>query len=257
LLQTFDSAGVPIAFIDEGEGPPTLLIHGFASNHRVNWVTTSWTRDLVAAGRRVIAFDNRGHGESGKPQDPETYRTPVMAEDARRLLDHLGIARADVIGYSMGARIGAFLALAHPERINSLVLGGLGDGLVKGVGEATPIAAALRAPSLADVPDARGKMFRAFADQTGSDREALAACISATRQTLSPAELQLLSVPILVAVGTDDEIGGSAAALAALIPGAEAFDIPGRDHMKAVGDRKHKAAVLDFLARHADRRPAG
>jgi pimeloyl-ACP methyl ester carboxylesterase len=179
-----------------------------------------------------------------------------MSDDARRLLDHLGIARADVIGYSMGARIGAFLALAHPGRINSLVLGGLGEGLVKGVGEAAPIAAALRARSLADIPDARGKMFRAFADQTGSDREALAACISATRQTLSPAELRRLSVPVLVAVGTEDDIGGGATPLAAFIPGAEAFDIPGRDHMKAVGDRKHKAAVLDFLARHADRRPA-
>jgi pimeloyl-ACP methyl ester carboxylesterase len=69
---------------------------------------------------------------------------------------------------------------------------------------------------------------------------------------LAPAELARLSVPVLVAVGSDDEIGGSAAALAALIPGAEGFEIPGRDHMKAVGDRKHKAAVLAFLQRHSE-----
>ena len=248
-MQRFDSDGVEIAFIDEGEGPPTLLIHGFASNHRVNWLSTSWLRDLADAGRRVIAFDNRGHGESGKPRDPEAYRTPVMAEDARRLLDHLRIGQADVIGYSMGARIAAFLALAHPERVRSAVFSGLGEGMVKGVGPSEPIAAALLAPSPHAVTDARALGFRKFADQTGSDREALAACISSARQELTPDELKRLSVPVLVAVGSDDEIGGSAEALARLIPGAEAFVIAGRDHMKAVGDRSHKTAVLEFLAR--------
>jgi pimeloyl-ACP methyl ester carboxylesterase len=246
-VQTFDSDGVEIAFIDEGSGAPTLLIHGFASNHRVNWVSTSWVGDLVAAGRRVIALDNRGHGESGKPREPAAYRTPLMAEDARRLLDHLGISRADVIGYSMGARIAAFLALAHPERLRRLVLSGLGEGLVKGVGSPEPIAAALLAPSLVDVTDERGRMFRRFAEQTGSDREALAACMMATRQVLTAEELARIAVPVLVAVGSEDDVGGSAEALARLIPGAAAFVIPGRDHMKAVGDRKHKAAVLAFL----------
>jgi pimeloyl-ACP methyl ester carboxylesterase len=250
-VQHFDSDGVDIAFIDEGEGPATLLIHGFASNHRVNWVSTSWLRDLTAAGRRVIALDNRGHGESGKPRDREAYRTPIMAEDARRLLDHLRIERADVIGYSMGARIAAFLALAHPERVRSAVFGGLGEGMLKGVGPAEPVAAALLAPSVDDVTDERARMFRLFADQTGSDREALAACITAARQVLSPGELEQIAVPVLVVVGSEDEVGGSAAALAALIPGAEAFTIPGRDHMKAVGDRQHKRAVLEFLARRA------
>ena len=134
LSQTFNSNGVDIAYLDEGEGFPTLLIHGFGSNHRVNWVATSWVRDLTAAGRQVMAPDNRGHGESGKPHDPAAYGTPVMAEDVRRLLDHLGIEKADVIGYSMGARIAAFLALAHPERVRRLALSGLGEGLVKGVG---------------------------------------------------------------------------------------------------------------------------
>jgi pimeloyl-ACP methyl ester carboxylesterase len=242
---------VEIAFIDEGEGDPTLLIHGFASNLRVNWVSTSWTGDLIAAGRRVIAFDNRGHGESGKPRHADAYRTPVLAEDARRLLDHLAIARADVIGYSMGARIAAFLALAHPERVRCAVFSGLGSGMVEGVGPSEPIAAALLATSIEDVEDRRARTFRAFADQTGGDREALAACIMAARQVLSREELGRIAVPVLVAVGSDDPIGGSAEALAKLIHDAEFFVIPGRDHMKAVGDRKHKDAVLEFLARHA------
>ena len=251
MPQKFDSDGVEIAFTDEGEGDPTLLIHGFASNHRVNWVSTSWTRELLGAGRRVIAFDNRGHGESGKPRDRESYRAPTMAEDARRLLDHLGVMRADVIGYSMGARIAAFLALAHPERVRCAVFSGLGIGMVEGVGAPEPIAEALLAPSLDHVSDTRAQGFRAFADQTGSDRAALAACIMAARQVITPDELAEISVPVLVAVGSDDTIGGSAERLAALIPGARSFVIPGRDHMKAVGDRAHKAAVLRFLAEHA------
>lgn len=248
-MKRFDSDGVEIAYLDEGEGPPTLLIHGFASNARVNWVSTSWVGDLVAAGRRVVAFDNRGHGESGKPHDPAAYPAPVMAEDARRLLDHLGIGKADVLGYSMGARIAAFLALAHPERVRSVVFSGLGEGMVKGVGKAEPIAAALLADSPDAIADDDARAFRTFADKTGSDREALAACILSARQRITPAELATLSTPVLVAVGSEDAIAGSAEALAALIPGAEAFVIPGRDHMLAVGDKRHKAAVLDFWKR--------
>jgi pimeloyl-ACP methyl ester carboxylesterase len=162
-MKTFDSDGVSIAFIDEGEGFPTLLIHGFASNHRMNWVSTSWTSDLRGAGRRVIAIDNRGHGESEKLYDVESYRTPIMAEDARRLLDHLAIERADVIGYSMGARIAAFLALAHPERVRSAVFGGLGEGMVTGIGPSEPIAAALRAQSPDATADEAARGFRTFA----------------------------------------------------------------------------------------------
>jgi pimeloyl-ACP methyl ester carboxylesterase len=252
LPQTFDSGGVEIAFIDESEGFPTLLIHGFGSNYRVNWLSTSWIRDLLAAGRRVIALDNRGHGESGKPRDPSAYSFSIMAEDARKLLDHLGVEKVEVIGYSMGARITVELALRHPERVRSAVLGGLGDAMVRRAmfEPAGPLIAALRAASLDDVIDPRGRAYRIFADQTKSDREALAACVEGlSRDRLTPTDLQHISLPVLIAVGSEDEGAGSAAALAALIPGAAAFEIPGRDHMKAVGDRAHKAAVLAFLKR--------
>ena len=103
-MNSFSSNGIEIAYIDEGAGAPVLLIHGFASNVVTNWVDPGWVRTLVRAGYRVVAFDNRGHGRSEKLYDEAVYGAELMAEDARRLLDHLDIARADVMGYSMGAR---------------------------------------------------------------------------------------------------------------------------------------------------------
>jgi pimeloyl-ACP methyl ester carboxylesterase len=206
------------------------------------WVTT-----LTHAHRRVIALDNRGHGKSTKLYDPAAYHSATMADDVRALMDHLGIGRADVMGYSMGARIGTYLALAHPERVRSLVIGGLGLKLVEVVGLPETIAEALEAPSLAAVTDADGRMFRAFAEQTRSDLRALAACIRGSRQTLSRADVAHLAVPVLVAVGTADPIAGSAQALADLIADARVLDIPGRDHMRAVGDKVYKSGVLAFL----------
>jgi pimeloyl-ACP methyl ester carboxylesterase len=244
--------GVEIAYIDvapaTGAGKPVLLIHGFASTHAVNWVNTSWVRTLTQAGYRVIAFDNRGHGKSQKFYEPLDYNTARMAEDALALLDHLGIERADVMGYSMGARITAVLALTHPERVRSAMLGGLGIHLVEGVGLPIGIADAMEAPSADTLTDPMQRMFRIFAEQTGGDLKALAACIRGSRQTLSREEVGRIAAPVLVSVGTKDPIAGSPAELAALIPGAQALDIPGRDHNLAVGDKVHKGGVLAFLA---------
>lgn len=246
-MRTFSSDGVEIAYIDEGEGPPVVLIHGFASNVQTNWVSTSWVGFLRGKGYRVIAFDNRGHGRSAKLYGLGDYGAPLMAEDARRLLDHLGITAAHVMGYSMGARISAFLSLAHPARVMSAVFAGLGINMVRGMAGTGPIAAALEAPSIDDVTNATARTFRAFAEQTGSDLKALAACIRSSRDPLTREDVARISRPVLVAVGETDVVGGSAAELAALIPGARALVIPGRDHMKAVGDRVYKEGVADFL----------
>ena len=247
-MQSFDSDGVQIAYVDEGAGEPILLIHGFASNAATNWVDPQWVRTLTQDRRRVIALDNRGHGQSDKLYDPARYGAPEMADDAIRLLDHLKIDRVDVLGYSMGARIAAFLAIAHPDRVRSVVFGGLGIHMVRGMVGAGPLAAALEAPKLEDVTNDTARSFRIFAEQTNSDLKALAACMRGPRDKVPPEKLGTLTVPVLVAVGSKDVIGGSGAALAELIPNAQFLDIAGSDHMRAVGDNKFKQGVLAFLA---------
>ncbi len=246
-MPTFQQDGIEIAYLDEGDGEPILLIHGFASNKAINWVNPGWVDLLVKDGRRVIALDNRGHGESTKFHDPDAYGAPVMAEDARRLLDHLELQTVDVMGYSMGARISAFLALNHPHRVNRVIFGGLGYGMVSGVGDPEPIAAALEAERLQDVTDRTGRAFRAFAEQTKSDRQALAACMRSSRQKISEEDVSRIERPALVAVGTKDDIAGSPEKLAGLMRDARVLEIPGRDHMIAVGDKVYKKGVLEFL----------
>lgn len=248
-MQTFDSAGTRIAFLDEGQGDPIVLVHGFASSSRINWVDTGWVALLAKSGFRVIALDNRGHGSSDKPYDLEAYGAPLMAEDVRRLLDHLAIERADVMGYSMGARISAFLALNHPARVRSLIFGGLGGNMLRPMPGTDAIAQALDAPTLDDVEEANALVFRVFADKTGSDRTALSACIRSAREPVTADMVGRIACPVLVAVGSADVVAGAPEELGAAIPGSEVLVIPRRDHMQAVGDRVFKDGAIDFLRR--------
>ena len=247
-MHKFNSGGVEIAYQTAGEGPPVLLIHGFASNARVNWWDTGWVKTLTEAGRRVITFDHRGHGASEKLYDPALYPAAEMAEDARRLLDHLEIAQADVMGYSMGARVSAFLTIAHPARVRRAVFAGLASRMITGVGGAEAIAAALEAPTRNDGLDINARAFRIFAEQTKSDLKALAACIRSSREKITVEELGSIRVPVLVVAGEKDEVAGDVDTLVKAIPGAVGVTLPNRNHMNAVGDRGYKDAVLAFLA---------
>ena len=248
-MPSFHNGDVEIAYLDEGEGEPIVLVHGFASSKNVNWVYPTWVSELRKAGRRVIALDNRGHGDSGKLYDAAQYEIAIMAGDVVALLDHLQIARADVMGYSLGSRITAVIALSQPQRLRSAILGGIGIGMIEGGGPGENVALALEAPSLEDVTDPVGRTFRAFADQTRSDRRALAACLRGSRRLMTRDEAAGINVPVLIAVGTSDEIAGSAQALGRIIPGAQVLDILNRDHMRAVGDKIYKSGVIDFLSR--------
>ena len=193
----------------KAKGEPIVLVHGFASNKEVNWVDPGWVSTLTRAGRRVIALDNRGHGQSTKLYDPAAYHSAIMADDVRALIEHLGLPRADVMGYSMGARITAFLARGRiRDRVRSAVLGGLGMHLVDGVGLPETIAHGARSAAAPTITDPTARMFRAFAEQTKSDLRALAACIRGSRQTLSRAEVGRIAMPVLVAVGSNDKIAG-------------------------------------------------
>ncbi len=246
-MQKFNSAGVDIAYSDEGNGPAILLIHGFASNGRVNWQATGWIKALVDAGYRVIAIDNRGHGESQKLYDPADYSAPTMADDAARLLAHLGVGQAAVMGYSMGARIAAFLTLHHPKRVSRVIFAGLAERMVLGIPGADVIADGLLAENLRDVVDPGARSFRVFAQNTKSDLKALAACMRSSRVKIKPEALATFTCPVLIVAGELDDVAGAVQPLVDAIPGSKGIVLPGRNHMNAVGDAGYKKAVLAFL----------
>jgi pimeloyl-ACP methyl ester carboxylesterase len=248
-MPSFHNGAVEIAYLDEGAGDPIVLVHGFASSKNVNWVYPGWISELAKNGRRAIALDLRGHGDSGKLYDAAEYSIDIMAADVTALMDHLDIARADMMGYSLGARITGWLAVRQPQRLRSAIFGGLGLGLIRGGGPGENVAAALEAPSLDEVTDPVGRTFRAFADQTRSDRRALAACLRGSRRLMSEQQAAAIRLPTLIAVGSKDEIAGSADELGNIIPGSQVLHIPNRDHMRAVGDKVYKAGVLEFLSR--------
>ncbi len=248
-MPSFLSNNVNIAYEVHGDGEPILLIHGFASNSRINWQSTGWIDLLTKVGRQVITIDNRGHGKSDKPHDAESYSSSEMARDSSNLISHLGHETVDIMGYSMGARLAALLGINHPGQARSLVIAGLAGNMIHGVSGSDEIVAALRAPSLARANGVQGKAFRAFAEQTGSDLQALAACMSSHRIKVGKEELKKITVPTLVVAGEEDDIAGSVGTLVDAIPFAEGLVLPGKDHMKAVGDKAYKLSVLDFLDR--------
>lgn len=247
-MPTFQSDGLTLSYQVFGHGKPVLCIHGFASSGKVNWIDTGWVETLTGAGYQAIVLDNRGHGHSEKPHDPEAYYPSDMARDAVALLDHIGVQRAAVLGYSMGARIAAFMAFEHEERVACAIFGGMGMNLINGLSDGNDIIAGLTAPSLESLTHPTARQFRIFADHTKSDRQALAACMETSRQPMARADVRRIGVPVLVAVGEADEMAGSPEPLAELIPEAEALVIPKRDHMRATGDKVFRAAALEFLS---------
>jgi pimeloyl-ACP methyl ester carboxylesterase len=245
-----DTHGPRIAYDVVGAGQPIVLVHGFASNRRRNWQEVRWYETLTGAGRQVIALDCRGHGESDKPHDPAGYDIEYMMGDVVALLDHLGVGRADLMGYSMGARISAALLVHHPERFHCAVLAGAGRDMLGERRDAEAIARVLDAEDPQSVTHPLGRAFRQFAERGRNDLHALAACMRGLRRTVDAAELAAVRAPVLVVVGERDDLVGDLQALPALIPGAQLEIIPGRDHLSTVGDNRYKEAVLRFLDAH-------
>lgn len=237
-----------IAYIDEGRGPPILLIHGFASNAQVNWVGPGWVTTLSEAGYRVIAIDNRGHGQSTKFYDEADYRLDVFASDAAAIIDQLGLDRPHVMGYSLGARITATLASKEGSKLNRIILAGNGYNMVDGGFDSSAIRDGLLAESASAAPTEIGKGFRAFAEATKSDLKALAACIMGGRAHIDKQVFQSIENETLVTIGDEDTVATQGDKLATLLPRGRFEPIPKRNHNTAVGDKVYKQNVLGFLS---------
>jgi pimeloyl-ACP methyl ester carboxylesterase len=255
-MPEFGSNGVTINYIDEGQGPPAVLVHGFASSLQGNWRAPGIVDAIVNAGRRAVALDCRGHGRSGKPHDPAAYGRSAMSRDVINLMDHLGIARADLIGYSMGGFISSGLMTTYPERFNSVILAGVGDGILTRNSGAwsergAAIARAMESPDGGAAENETARGFRIFAERSGNDLAALAAMQrSPDRHAFDASKLGETKLPVMVLIGEGDTLVGSGDKLAAAIPGAKLVKVPG-DHLTAVGAPELKRAILDFLAQHS------
>ncbi|MGD0692483.1 MAG: alpha/beta fold hydrolase [Acidimicrobiales bacterium] len=237
--------GSDIAYLDEGAGRVVVLLHGFASDHRGNWVATGVTAALVAAGRRVVAPDARGHGRSARPHDPASYGDDAMVKDVIALFDHLGVDQVDLVGYSMGSLISAKVA-ACDARVRSLVLGGVGGSWA---GQQRPLngnalADALEADDPSSIDEPIPRAFRAFADSTGSDRLALAACQRSDRG--EDVELSSIAVPTMVLTGDEDTLAGPPQSVAELIPGAR-FEVVNGNHLTVVRDPEFTRSLISFV----------
>jgi pimeloyl-ACP methyl ester carboxylesterase len=260
---SFDSNGVKIHYTVEGKGEPVLLIHGFAANADFNWRVPGVIKAL-AENYKVIALDNRGHGKSDKPHDPAKYGEE-MAEDAVRLLDHLGIKKAHIVGYSMGGMITAKLLTTHPDRFLTATLGGhgglkegedmsrmvpLADSLDAGKG-LTPLIIALN-PKGKPLPSAQqieqiNKLLSSMNDQ-----KALAAVVRSWKGlVVSNAKLKENKVPTLALIGDLDPLKKGVDELEGKLPNLKIVVIEGADHMDAPRNEKFIKELKAFLAAHS------
>jgi len=251
-VQRFTSAdGLTIAYHEWGptEGRPLILQHGFTHGAIDGWQERGVVGRLVAAGRRVVGIDARGHGDSDKPHDPGAYGEDKMARDLRTLIDVLAVPEIDLVGYSMGAVI-SLIAATVDDRIRRLVIGGVGAAVVElgGVDTRavpnTALAEALRAEDPASVTRPDIAAFRERADAVGADRLALAARADAAYQ--QPIPLDRITAPPLLVTGADDPLAQRPQVLVDAIPDARWVVLPG-DHLSVLADPRFSELILAFL----------
>jgi pimeloyl-ACP methyl ester carboxylesterase len=240
--------GTAIAYETLGEGAPVVLVHGFGASRAITWANTNWYQTLSRAGRRLIAIDCRGHGQSGKPHDAPSYEEGRMAGEILAVLDSLGIGQADIMGYSMGGFLAIRLMSDAPQRLRRVVLAGVGEkyfGYSRDRAEI--IAQGLLAEDSATIVDPEAIAFRTFCERAGNDLVALAACARRTRRIVQPDELAGIAHPVLVVCGELDDTSGPAEPLARNFPHGRAVTVPRRNHHSTVGDRVYKDTALEFL----------
>ncbi len=258
----FNNDGVNIYYETVGEGPPILMIHGFASNIEQNWKHTKWISTLKD-NYRLILLDCRGHGKSDKPHEDSFYGHDKMISDVIILMENLSIGKANFFGYSMGALITSQLLLQKPELFISAILGGFVLYLPQNEKERTLYREntllrieAFKAESIEHIKDPIARRFRQFAEIGGNDLNALAAVMAGTFQetpdlvgspSQSKASFKKVKTPILTVLGSDDFIPGDKTLIAQLVPNACHFQIQGKDHLTVVPDPRFKMVVKAFL----------
>ncbi len=246
----FSHDGLTLSYLDNEQASssiPVVMLHGFTASAENNWLESGWIKQFTQAGRRVLAFDARGHGHSEKPYDSRFYPSDIMMTDSVALLKEMGIEQADFVGYSMGARMSAFVAIEHPNLVNKLILGGMGINLKNGTGNPQPIADALLASNIREVKHRGARRFRRLAELGNNDLTALAHCILSSRQAITTEKLASISAKTLVIVGDSDDVGGSPFELSQLIPDSQAISIPDCNHFNALTQPKFRKAALEFL----------
>ncbi len=259
---SFASNGVKIHYRVEGEGEPVLLIHGFAINAQLQWGVPGIIKAL-AKDHRVIALDCRGHGKSGKPTDAKKYGTE-MVEDAVRLLDHLKIKKAHVVGYSMGAIITGKLLATHPDRLLSATLGGAGairkgtelppfigelaDSLEKGKGLGPLIVVLTPADKPKPTPEAIQQVNRML---VGDNGKALAAVVRGWKAlAVTDEQLKANKVPTLALIGADDPLKKSVDDIKDRMANLKVVVIDKADHISAFVKPEFVVALRKFLDKH-------
>ena len=257
-----ENSGIKIHYEIEGSGPEVIVIHGFAADLEINWRRPG-VADALKAENRLIMMDCRGHGKSDKPTNPAMYGAKMLG-NITTLMDHLGIDRANFLGYSMGSRLSLNLLLTKPERFKSAILGGFvlpdpaeSPSMVDpGIERRDIVVKALLADSLEKVTDPVGREFRRFAESTGGDLKALAAVMMSSTgyeaADLSDPKtmlerMQSIPIPLMTIVGNDDFLPGDKSRMAMLVPNGCHFLIQGRDHLTVVPDPRFHMAVRAFL----------
>ncbi|MDP2333221.1 MAG: alpha/beta hydrolase [Reyranella sp.] len=249
-MAQFTSDGLALAYDEFGPRDAKkaiVLVHGFSANRYENWKRMGWYDAIASKGLRGFALDNRGHGESEKPHDPARYGREAMAGDLFALMDHAGVERAHLVGFSMGSHIALTAALVDGGRIDHLVVAGVGARMFDPPREEGAMAEAMEAASPDSIADPMLKSFRHFADEQKEDRLALAACSRGARTPLTRDSLTAIRRPTLVVAGARDQLAGPPQGLADTIPGAKAVTLPGCDHFSCIGHPLFKASVFDFF----------
>lgn len=230
------------------DAPVVVIVHGFASNARDNWVLTGWARKLTGAGYRVLALDQRGHGLSDKPHTPAAYAIGTLAADVETVMDQYLVEDAFYVGYSLGARVGWEVVRDLPQRITRAVLGGVPDGIPLERLDLDQVRRYIE--DGAPVQDAATLNYIALTERvSGNDLRALLALAEGMRlsRTVDPDPSNAPTQPILFATGAKDGVIEGSRALADAAPNSRFFEIPGRHHFNAPGSRAFKDAALEFL----------